>query len=66
MGDFDSRQSLQKLIFPNGVLFDKKNDDYRTENENEVFRIFRRLSANYEIEKTKATDDFTHLSPYVG
>lgn len=66
MGDFDSRQSLQKLIFPNGVLFDKENDDYRTENENEVFRIFRRLSANYEIDKTKATDDFAHLSPYVG
>ena len=66
VGDFDSRQSLQKLVFPNGVLFDKENDDYRTENENEVFRIFRRLSANYEIEKTKATDDFTHLSPYVG
>lgn len=66
MGDFDSRQSLQKLIFPNGVLFDKENDDYRTENENEVFRIFRRLSVNYEIDKTKATDDFAHLSPYVG
>lgn len=38
---FDGRQSLQNLMFPTGVLFDKEVDDYRTDNENEVFKIFR-------------------------
>lgn len=52
-GNFENRQSLQKLIFPAGVLFDKENDDYRTKNENEVFKIFHRLSASYEEEKQK-------------
>ena len=65
-GSFDSRQSLQKLMFPTGVLFDKENDSYRTENENEVFKIFRRLSESYSCNKTKATTDFHQLSLSVG
>lgn len=40
-GDFSTRQSLQKLVFPNGVLFDKHSDSYRTDSENEVFEVFR-------------------------
>ena len=63
---FDGRQSLQKLMFPTGVLFDKEVDDYRTDNENEVFKIFRRISASYKEDKTKATSNFHCLSPSVG
>ena len=65
-GNFENRQSLQKLMFPNGILFDKKIDGYRTENENEVFKIFRRFSAIYEDKKTKTITDFHQLSPLVG
>ena len=36
--DFSNRQKIQNLVYPGGIYFDKKNDDYRTENENEVFR----------------------------
>ena len=36
-----------------------------TENENEVFKIMRLFSSNYKNEKEKATDDFSHLSPFV-
>ena len=36
------------------------------DNENEVFKIFRRISANYKEDKTKATSNFHCLSPYVG
>ena len=39
---------------------------YRTENENEVFKIFRRFTAVCEGEKEKATTDFARLSPSVG
>ena len=34
-------------------------------NENEVFKIMRLFSSNYKKEKQKATDDFSHLSPFV-
>ena len=40
--------------------------DYRTENENEVFKIFRRFTAVCEGEKEKATTDFARVSPSVG
>ena len=63
---FELRQGLQKLVFPGGVLFDNEVDDYRTDNENEVFKIFRRISANYKEDKTKATSNFHCLSLYVG
>lgn len=64
--DFSNRQKIQNLVYPGGIYFDKKNDDYRTENENEVFKIFRRFTAVCEGEKEKATTDFARLSPSVG
>ena len=37
-----------------------------TFDENEMFKIMRLFSSNYKNEKQKATDDFSHLSPFVG
>ena len=56
---------MQKLVFPSGILLNKENGNYRTENENEVFKIMRLFSSNYKNEEQKATDDFSHLSPFV-
>ena len=64
--DFSNRQKIQNLVYPGGIYFDKKNDDYRTENENEVFRIFRRFTAVCKGGKEKATNNFHCLSPSVG
>ncbi len=61
-GGYHLRQNLQNLVFPDGVLFDKKIDGYRTENENAVFDIFRRFSDNYKNDKGTAAD---LLSPLV-
>ena len=65
-GDFESRQELQKLVFPSGILLDKENGNYRTENENEVFKIMRLFSSTYSDKKEKATTENARLSPYVG
>ena len=64
-GDFENKQMLQKLIFPNGVLYDKNLGTYRTDNENEVFALFRRLSADYMNYKTKTKTEFLQSSPLV-
>lgn len=53
-GDFYFRQKLQKMVYPDGIFFDKKKGEYRTENENEVFKIFRRISDNYKEEATSS------------
>ena len=57
---------MLKYKIPQIVTLTQKNDDYRTENENEVFKIFRRFTAVCEGEKEKATTDFARLSPSVG
>ena len=56
---------MQKLVFPNGILLDKENGNYRTENENEVFKIMRLFSSTYSDKKEKATNDFHRLSRYL-
>ena len=48
-------------MFPGGVLFDNEVDDYRTDNENEVFKIFRRISASYKEDKTEGDKQFSLL-----
>ena len=65
-GNFTSRQKLQNLLFPSGIYFDKNTDDYRTENENEVFKTFRLFSSTCKNGKEKATSEFLRLSPNVG
>lgn len=65
-GDFFLRQSLQKLMFPNGVLFDKKMDGYRTENENVVFDILRRFTDTYKNDKGSAINLLTPLVAPLG
>ena len=65
-GDFRTRQKLQNLVYPNGILFDKHLDSYRTENENEVCRLVRRESTGDISEKEKTTRGKTPLSPLVG
>ena len=65
-GDFRTRQKLQNLVYPDGILFDKHLGCYRTENENEVFRISRSISTSYIVEKEKAAKENTPLSPWVG
>ena len=64
--NFTTRQALQNLVFPNGIIYDKVLDDYRTDEENEVFKIFRRFTASYVMDKERATTEFLRLSPEVG
>ena len=64
--NFRTRQKLQNLVYPDGILYDKHLGSYRTENENEVFRIFRSISVSYVIEEGKAASEKSHLSPCVG
>ena len=39
--------------------------NYRTENENEVFKIMRLFSSNYKNEKEKATTENARLSRFL-
>ena len=65
-GPYETRQKIQNLIFPEGVLWDEKNQCYRTENMNEAIKIINDISATYNEAKEEATTDSALLSPQVG
>ena len=59
--DLDTKQRIQKLTFPNGILWDKQKNDYRTNNRNEVFDILDRISDSYEKTNGEKPLDFPPL-----
>ena len=66
-GSYKNRQNLQKLVFPDGLIWDKETDKPRTIRENEALKFMRSLSSTYEKwekEKTGKTCDFSGLVDY--
>ncbi len=47
-GDYNIRKKIQKLAYPNGIFYDKENQEYRTDGENKVFELFGEISSTYE------------------
>jgi hypothetical protein len=63
-GSYKNRQNLQKLVFPDGLIWDKETDKPRTIRENEALMFMRSLSSTYEKwskEKTGKSCDFSGL-----
>ncbi|GAB3525959.1 recombinase family protein [Pontibacter brevis] len=53
LGDYHTKQKLQKLVFPEGVAYDKENDDYRTEKVNSVFSLIKSFSTTCEAKNKR-------------
>ena len=49
--DLTTAQKLQNLLFPQGILWDKEKDDYRTFGENAALSVIRRITETYRKEK---------------
>lgn len=58
LGTLSFRERLQKLIFPEGIYYDHKNQAFRTERVNEVFEIIRRLSGGFDGNKKGQSNTF--------
>ncbi len=63
--DFYKKQRLQQLIFPSGILFDAKNNEYRTTEINPVFRLIAQLSSDLEGTKKGTLSFLSDKSPLV-
>ena len=60
--DFDTCQSIQKLIHPRGIYWDNEKKCYLTIEENEVFGLFRSISSDYETVTKEKQDKSCDLS----
>ena len=66
-GSLQQKLILQKLIFPNGLHYDRRNDIYRTEKINRVFHEKISFPTTYKKKKSgkseKNTDDSALVAP---
>ena len=60
--DSNMKRKIQKLVFPNDIIFDKEIDGYRTQNENKVFGLFRRFSTSWSDTKKTNQNFLSDLS----
>lgn len=66
MGDFEVSQKIQKIVFPNGVRWDKENRAYLTEFGNLFFDLIFSVSNTYKNENAQKKDESCDLSSLVG
>ncbi len=51
LNDYETKQKLQHLIFPQGIIYERANHTYRTEKINEVFLYISNLTTVLEQKK---------------
>lgn len=55
----ETSQKIQNLLFPDGIFWDKQNDNYRTFNANEALAIIAKLSDGYKNKKEVRNENLT-------
>ncbi len=69
LGDYDIKESLQYMVFPAGVVYDRKNHQYRTIRVNSVFDVISKISNSYNNKKSGQDpfqESLSALVPRVG
>ena len=59
------KEKLQKLLFPNGIIYDRKNKAFRTEKVNYVFELMSSLTRLPAEKNRRQTGNDSCLSPCV-
>ena len=62
LGDFYQKQQFQTTLFPEGLVYDSKNNNYRTPKVNEVIALIANESRSLENKKSR-TSEKTSKSP---
>jgi len=56
------KESIQKLIFPKGIIYDRKNGSFRTEEMNLIFALIEANSGDSEDNKKRTNALIKRLS----
>ena len=65
LGDYSTKQRLQKLLFPEGISYNKEKDKIQTDKVNPILQLTSFLSTSYNKEKSEQIVEFTNLSALV-
>jgi site-specific DNA recombinase len=63
--NFSSKKRLQNLLFPEGIFYNRKNDDYRTSRINLLFSTIPYLSGLLERYKNGDSELFNEIPTWV-
>ena len=64
--DYSQKQQLQKLIFPQGMYYNKKKDTCRTDRVNAVFLCMSQLTGKLGENKKRETSSETNFPFFCG
>jgi site-specific DNA recombinase len=64
-GDYEERQMVQIILFPEGIIYDKENDTFRTSSVNKAIELIAELSSSSNQKKGRQTNTRNDLSPSV-
>ncbi len=64
-GTYNVKKDVQKLVFPEGVIYDKENESYLTTRTNTFFELTRSISSSLEKNKKGQTSNMLNLSSIV-
>jgi site-specific DNA recombinase len=54
-GGYDNKVQLQNMMFPEGILYDRRNDNYRTEKVNMILELTHSFSNSFGQKKNGQT-----------
>ncbi|MFZ7144335.1 MAG: recombinase family protein [Bacteroidota bacterium] len=63
--NYHQKLTLQRIVFPDGLRYDRKNDMYLTPRVNRTFELISLLSGNYKNEKSRIDSFFDNQSGLV-
>ena len=61
-GEYETKLSLQKLLFPEGIVIDPNDRTYRTSNMNPIFRLIHSFTGGKDGSNKKRTSENTSPS----
>ena len=61
-GEYETKLSLQKLLFPEGIVIDPNDRTYRTSNMNPIFRLIHSFTGGKDDSNKKRTSKNTSPS----
>ncbi|WP_430412343.1 recombinase family protein [Kordia sp.] len=62
LGNYNEKQKFQKLMFPEGIVYDRKNDRVRTNKVNSILELTRSLSISLDHKKSGQKNKNVNLS----
>ncbi|WP_367182310.1 recombinase family protein [uncultured Aquimarina sp.] len=65
LSDYSTKQKLQKLLFPEGIVYNRENDQVQTSKVNSIMELIRCLSEILMKNKSGQNSNFEYLSTCV-